>query len=128
MSALSLFVPIRKIDEEKRLVLGVATQEVPDHAGEIMDYETAKPEFAKWSAEMEKDSGGKSKGNLRAMHGKVAAGRLDAINFNDAEKAVEVVAKVVDDDEWNKVKEGVYRAFTTSKGAPHSRPPAAASR
>jgi len=59
-----------------------------------------------------KASGGKSKGNLRAMHGKVAAGRFDDIVFDDANKRIEGCAKVVDDDEWKKVEEGVYTGFS----------------
>jgi hypothetical protein len=94
------------------------------HRRTLDDYETAKLESAKGPGRIDRDSGGKSTGNLCAMPGKVAAGRLDAINFNDAENVLEVVAVVVVDDEWNKVNE----AFTTSKGAAHSLPPAEASR
>ncbi|MGO9773373.1 MAG: hypothetical protein ACLPSW_28275 [Roseiarcus sp.] len=112
MSALSLFVPIRKVDVAQRLVYGVAAQEVRDRADEVMDYASAKPEFKKWSDEMSQATDGKSKGNLRAMHGKIAAGRLDSIHFNDADQAVEIVAKVVDDAEWAKVQEGVYTGFS----------------
>src|SRR5260370_19762844 len=46
------------------------------------------------------------------MHGKVAAGKLTSINFNDAEKQIEICSKVVDDNEWNKVLEGVYTGFS----------------
>lgn len=109
---MQLFAQLSKVDEAKRLVFGVAAAEVPDHSGEIMDYESSKPYFAKWSEEVAKDSGGKSLGNLRAMHGKVAAGKLTELNFNDAAKQVEVCAKVVDDGEWKKVLEGVYTGFS----------------
>lgn len=109
---LSLFVPLTKVDEEKRLVYGVATAEQPDRSGEICDYETTKPFYEKWSGEIAKASGGKSLGNIRAMHGKVAAGKLTSINFNDDAKQIEICAKVVDDNEWKKVLEGVYTGFS----------------
>ena len=109
---MNMFVPMTKIDEDKRLVYGIATQEVPDRSGETMDYDSSKPNFEKWSQGIEKASGGKSLGNLREMHTNKAAGKLTQINFNDESKAIEVCAKVVDEDSWNKVKEGVLTGFS----------------
>jgi hypothetical protein len=107
-----LFIPITKIDIARRLVTGTIAEEIPDHAGEIMDYESAKPMFEAWSAEIAKASNGKSVGNLRAMHGSVAAGKLDQIHFDDDARRIATVAKVVDDAEWKKVLEGVYTGFS----------------
>ena len=107
-----LFAQISKVDEEKRLVYGRAVDETPDRAGEVFDYDTSKPHFMKWAKETAEASNGKSMGNLRAMHGKVAAGRLDGIEFDDSAKAIDIVAKVVDDQEWKKVMEGVYTGFS----------------
>ena len=45
MSALDLFLPISKVDVDRRLVSGVATAETPDRAGEIFDYASSKPYF-----------------------------------------------------------------------------------
>lgn len=42
-------------------------------------------------------SGGRSFGNLRAMHGKGAAGKISSIAFNDDARRVEIAAKIVDD-------------------------------
>jgi hypothetical protein len=110
---MQLFIPLAKIDEEKRLVIGRAAQEVPDRSGEILDYASAKPAFQKWSDEISRASGGLSKGNVRVMHNpKVVAGKLVDLTFNDDEKAIDVVAKVVDDQEWKKVVEGVYTGFS----------------
>jgi hypothetical protein len=109
---MKLFAQIRKVDEANRLVYGRAAQEVVDKADEVMDYESSKPYFQKWSDDVAKDTDGKSLGNVRAMHGKVAAGKLTGIDFNDTEKAIDVIAKVVDDAEWNKVLEGVYTGFS----------------
>lgn len=109
---MKLFARLTKVDEERRLVYGRATEEVVDRAGEIMDYATSKPFFEKWSGDIAKATDGKSLGNLRAMHGNVAAGKLTQIDFNDADKAIDVCAKIVDDAEWNKVLEGVYTGFS----------------
>lgn len=109
---MNLFAQIRKVDEAKRLVFGRLAEEIVDKSDEIMDYASSKPHFVKWSEEIARDTDGKSVGNLRAMHGKVAAGKFTAIDFNDAEKAIDVCAKVVDENEWQKVLEGVYTGFS----------------
>lgn len=106
------FVPITKIDVEKREVWGVLAEEAPDKSGEIFDYESSKPLFEAWSGEFEKATEGKSKGNVRAMHGNVAAGKLTAIGFDDAQKNMPVAAKIVDENEWTKCQEGVYTGFS----------------
>lgn len=108
----SMFAQIRKVDEQKRLVFGRLAEEAVDKADEIMDYASSKPFFQKWSEEVAKATDGASVGNLRAMHGKVAAGKFVQMDFNDAEKAIDVCAKVVDDNEWKKVLEGVYTGFS----------------
>ncbi len=112
MSALDLFLPLAKVDLDRRLVTGVATAETPDRSGEIFDYASSKPYFEKWSAEAQAASGGKSLGAVRAMHGSVAAGKLTDIAFDDDAKRITVAAKIVDDDEWRKVQEGVYTGFS----------------
>jgi hypothetical protein len=109
---MQVFAQIRKVDEEKRLVYGRIAEEAVDKSGELMDYDSSKPHFVKWSQDVAADTDGKSLGNVRAMHGKVAAGKLTAIDFNDSDKAVDVCAKVVDDAEWSKVLEGVYTGFS----------------
>ena len=109
---LKLFIPITKVDAARRLVYGVATAEKPDIAGEMCDYASTKPLYQKWSEGFAKTTDGKSLGNLRAMHGNVAAGKLVEIVFNDEAKQVEICGKVVDDAEWQKVEEGVYTGFS----------------
>ncbi len=107
-----IFAQIYKIDEQRREVTGRATQEIVDRDGEVMDYFSSKPNFMAWSAEIYKDSGGLSHGNVRAMHGNVCAGKLTDITFDDAERAVDVTAKIIDDNEWEKVCEGAYLGFS----------------
>ena len=119
MSALRMFIPITKVDAAQRRVYGIATAEKEDRAGEICDYTSTKPFYEKWSAEIAKSTRGKSLGNLRAMHGNIAAGKVTEISFNDEEKQIEICAKVVDDGEWTKVMEGVYTGF--SQGGAYER-------
>lgn len=109
-------IPLTKIDEERRLIIGRAAQEMPDRTKEIMDYATAKPAFETWSQQFQEASNGLSKGNLRVMHSKVVAGKIVDLNFDDANKAVDIVAKVVDDGEWRKCIEGVYTGFSIGGG------------
>src|SRR3990172_2967773 len=95
----NLFARLTKVDESRRLVFGRAAQEAVDKSNEVLDYTQSKPYFKAWSNEIAKDTGGKSLGNVRAMHGKVSAGILKAIDFNDADLAIDVCAHVNDDQE-----------------------------
>lgn len=112
MRSRNLFVQFTKIDEEKREVAGRLTQDIRDRDNEFWDYESSVPHMKAWSQGFEDATGGKSVGNLRAMHHAISAGKLTSIDFNDAEKAVDIVAKIVDDAEWEKTKEGVYTGFS----------------
>jgi hypothetical protein len=112
MTTLALFMPLAKVDADQRLVQGVATAERPDRNGEVCDYQSTKPYFEAWSAEAKAVSGGKSLGAVRAMHNRIAAGKLTDIEFDDEGKRILVEAKIVDDEEWQKVLEGVYTGFS----------------
>ncbi len=109
---MQIFARITKVDEATGKVYGRAVQEVPDRSGEIFDYETSKPNFLKWSTDMAKATDGKSLGNVRAMHGKVAAGKLSELTFLDAEKAIDICAEIVDKTEREKCVKGVYTGFS----------------
>ncbi len=117
---MSLFIPITKIDEERRIVYGLAADETPDRQKEIWDYEGNKPYWQKWSEAAAKttEAAGQavSYGNVRSMHPltrqMIASGRLDCIEFDDAKKSMEVGAKIVDELDWQKVVEGVYTGFS----------------
>lgn len=116
MSNIKVFIPISKIDEEKKLVYGRITEEVADKSGEIFDYESGKAAIQKWSEEISANSRGESKGNVRAMHSNIAAGKFTDIAYDDDNKSIEGVAKIVDADEWQKVIEGVYTGFSIGGG------------
>jgi hypothetical protein len=106
----SIFLPITKVDEEKRLVYLRATQEIIDRSGEMIDYEASKPYFEKWSAEQYEASGGKSYGNVRAMHDPKSASGIVAepLSFDDDQKAVDMVLYISDDQDWRKCVDGTY--------------------
>src|SRR3972149_11625833 len=104
----SYFIPITKVDVEKRQIWCFASKEEPDNSGEIMDYRTSKPYFLDWSNRAFKRSGGKSKGNVRAMHQLITAGKLFDLQAVDEDRGFYVGIDVIDNDEWRKVQEGVY--------------------
>lgn len=109
---MKLFARLKKVDTVKREVWGVLAAEVADTSGEIFDYDLSKPYFEKWNERFEKVTDGQSLGNLRAMHGNVAAGKFIDFQYDDERKEINVGAKVVDDVEWKKVTEGVYTGFS----------------
>ncbi len=111
------FIPLRKADAAQRLVFG-RIDETPDRSGEVFDYASSKPEFQAWSEGVQKASDGKSYGNVRAMHGKVAAGKLVGLTFDDAAKSIELCAHIVDDGEWKKVEQGIYTGFSPGWALP----------
>jgi hypothetical protein len=113
MSAIQfLHVPIVKVDAAQRLVYGAMALQELDKSGEIFHYDRSKPFIKEWSDEMHQATGGKSYGNLRAMHGKVAAGLLTELKFDDDNQTIYTCGKVVDDNEWQKVEAGVYTGFS----------------
>ena len=109
-------IPLTKIDVERRLVIGLAAEEIADKAKEIMDYASARPQFEEWSNSFHQASGGMSKGNLRSMHTKTVAGKFDDISYNDLTKQIHVVAKVIDEGEWQKCLQGAYTGFSIGGG------------
>ena len=107
-----LTAQITKVDVAKREVWGRAVEEVLDKSNEIFDYKSSVPLFRAWSADFDKATDGKSLGNIRAMHGKTAAGKVIALDCSDANLCIDIGVKVVDDNEWAKVVEGVYTGFS----------------
>jgi len=107
-----IFARLTKVDEAQRTVTGVIANEALDLSGEIFDYERSKPNFEKWSTEIAKATDGKNLGNVRAMHSNISAGITKAMDFNDLEKQISVVAEITDDNEWRKVLKGNYTGFS----------------
>lgn len=108
----NLFFQLTKVDEARREVYGLATAESPDRVREIMDYASSKPNFEQWSAETERRSGGKSKGNMREMHQPIAAGKVISIDYDDISKAINIGTYVSDDNTWRKILDGTLTGFS----------------
>ena len=114
------FIRIVKLDEESRLIHGRMVPEAPERSqGAIpgdLDYDSAKPALRDWSKACEDTTGGRSKGDVRAMHGTLVAGEVVDLAFSDAERTIGIVVKVVDDKEWRKCAEGCYTGFAVAGG------------
>lgn len=99
-SALSLHVPISKLDEELRMVYGYASTPDLDSHGEritVEALEQALPGYMQFA-------------NIREMHQPSAVGKTKQAHVDEG--GMYIQAKIVDDVAWAKVKEGVYSAFS----------------
>jgi HK97 family phage prohead protease len=97
---MKLFAPIAKIDESQRLVFGYASTETLDSQGEIVRkeaIEAALPDYMRFA-------------NIREMHQPSAVGVAREAELDD--KGLHLAAKIVDDEAWQKVVEGVYKGFS----------------
>src|SRR5579872_6821330 len=106
-----IFIPLEKLDEEKRLAIGYASTPALDSQGEIVKreaVEAALPGYMRFA-------------NVREMHRPSAVGIAEAADVDD--KGLRIAAKVVDDDAWEKVKQKVYKGFSIG-GRVTSRDPA----
>jgi phage head maturation protease len=94
------FCPIAKIDSDQRLVYGYASTEATDSQGEIVRKEAieeALPAYMRFA-------------NIREMHLPSAVGVAKEAMVDG--KGLWLKAKIVDDDAWRKVREGVYKGFS----------------
>lgn len=96
----SIFYPISKVDNEQRMVWGLASTPEKDTQGDIIPVEAIKnalPEYLKYPT-------------IREMHQPIAAGKTIYTDISD--EGLRIGAKIVDDNAWKKVKEGVYAGFS----------------
>jgi phage head maturation protease len=94
------FLPITKIDKERRTVSGYATTETKDLDGEIISLDAVRkalPGYMQWR-------------NIREMHLASAVGVAKEANVD--QKGLFLTAKIVDDNAWNKCLENVYNGFS----------------
>jgi HK97 family phage prohead protease len=92
--------PIAKVDHEQRMVWGYASTESEDDQGEIVRREAlaaALDDYMRFA-------------NIREMHQPSAVGVAKEANLDD--RGLYLAAKIVDDDAWAKVVEGVYKGFS----------------
>jgi hypothetical protein len=89
-----------KVDEEQRMVYGLATTDVIDSQDEIVEWEAtnkAAKDYSNWR-------------NIREMHSNSAVGTAPVLEMQ--KQGLWVGAKIVDDSAWKKVKAGVYKGFS----------------
>ena len=97
---MQIFLPLEKFEAEQRMVYGYASTEARDSQGEIVTraaIEAALPAYMEFA-------------NIREMHQLSAVGVVKSADLDD--KGLRLGAKVVDDDAWAKVKEGVYKGLS----------------
>jgi hypothetical protein len=95
-----VFLPIEKVDEEKRMVWGYASTPTKDLQGEVVTLDAIKsalPDYMQWR-------------NIREMHTPSAVGVAKEAHVDD--NGLYIGAKIVDDDAWKKCKEQVYKGFS----------------
>lgn len=111
-----LFFQLHKADAAARRVFA-RLDETVDRAGEAMDYARSAPLIKAWSDAQFAATGGKSWGNVRGQHGRVASGVVSVIAFDDTARTVEFAIDVIDDGEWEKVEKGVYTGISPGGSA-----------
>ncbi len=100
MKPMKLYAAITKLDHEKRMVFGYASTEALDSQGEIVRkeaIEAALPDYMRFA-------------NIREMHQPSAVGVAKEAEIDD--KGLYLAARIVDDEAWRKVTEGVYKGFS----------------
>lgn len=110
---MKIFAQLTKFDPFQGLAYGTIAAQKKDHSGETMDYEKSKPHFLTWSSHFEKASNGAGHGNVCIQHDrKKLVGSLVKIDFNDADKKIDVVAKIVDPVAKDLLKYGALTGFS----------------
>lgn len=111
-----LFFQLHKADAVARRVFA-RLDETVDRAGEAMDYARSAPLIKAWSDAQYAATAGKSRGNVRGQHGRIASGVVSDIVFDDTARTVEFAIDVVDDGEWEKIEKGVYTGISPGGSA-----------
>lgn len=125
---MQLDLAIQKIDAEQRIVIGFASSERLDsqgglwegepYAGDIVDARAIKgalPDFMQWANLRAMHTGPDGKSEMRAVGTVLKAEVIDGdveVDGQVYKNPLRVVAKVLDDDTWQKVKQGVYKGFS----------------
>lgn len=102
-----IFIPIMRVDAERRMIEGQATIEDLDGYGTVFSYEASKKAFERWE------------GNIREMHKGEAVGRALEVEFDDEHKAIYVRCFISKGAEstWQKILDGTLRGFSVGAKA-----------
>lgn len=116
MAPVQKYVQITTVDTARREVWGILASETPDGEGEIFDYPTSAPLFRAWSekqaAVTANAKGGPSRGNIRVMHRNIVAGKLLALECDDAAKTISVGGRITDDVIWDLCEQGILTGWS----------------
>ena len=107
---MKIYFPFAKVDAEQREVWGYASTEARDDQGEIIKRDAliaALGDYMKFA-------------NIREMHQLSAVGVAKEAAVDD--KGLYVGAKIVDDQAWQKVVEGVYKGYSIGGRITHRDP------
>lgn len=106
----NLYVPLLKVDAEKRLVSGFATLDNVDKQGHVVDFDGSVDAFATWRR------------NIREMHGNDPVGKavdIEARPYYDPESDrmyngiyITVYVSKTAETAWTRVLEGIYTGFS----------------
>ena len=107
---IKVFVPFSKKDGDKREVYGYASTEALDSQGEVVEKEAIKEALPNYLGDYSHETGKFRFGNIREMHRNSAVGKAFKAVVDD--KGLFLGGKVVDNNAWEKVKEGVYAGFS----------------
>src|SRR3954454_18606154 len=99
-SRMRFYWPIAKVDAEQRMVWGYASTEAPDEQGEIVKREALEAALGDYMRFA----------NIREMHQPSAVGVAKEATIDD--RGLYLAAKIVDDEAWEKVVQGVYKGFS----------------
>jgi hypothetical protein len=100
MSDFQTYMPIVKVDKERRTVTGYASTPAVDGDGEIVTLEAIRDALPKYM----------DYANIREMHALKAVGVAQEANVD--KKGLFLTAKIVDNGAWEKCLEGVYKGFS----------------
>lgn len=110
MQNFSLFIPLSKQNDDQRIVSGYASTEAVDSQGEIVERSAIEEALPGYLGHWDVQKGRFQFGNIREMHQASAVGKTMAAHMDD--NGLFIDTKVVDDNAWRKVKEGVYAGFS----------------
>ena len=106
----NIFIEFIKKDNDKRLVTGYASTPALDSQGEIVEKDAIANALAGYLGNWDEKNKRWIYGGIREMHQMSAVGKTIKAQVDN--KGLYIEGKVVDDNAWKKVKEGVYAGFS----------------
>ncbi len=108
--SIKFFIDFVKRDDDQRIVEGYASTPVVDSQGEIVEKDAITNALSGYLGDWDDKNKRWRYGGIREMHQLSAVGKTIKAKVDD--KGLYIEGKVVDDNAWKKVKEGVYAGFS----------------